>query len=119
MATESNETASLSLLQLNAKNIITMKNTPIQVFQTTPIELADFLKNAIIPELYEKLSTQFQPKQPEEYLSRAEACELLKINLSTLWRWTKNETLTGYNIQGKVLYKRSEIEAYLQSNSTK
>lgn len=91
----------------------------IQFIQTTPNELVTELKNAIIPELYRQLSEQFQPKQPEEYLSRNQVCELLKINLSSLWRWTTKGTLIGHNIEGKVLYKRSQIEAYLDNNKTK
>ena len=90
----------------------------IQFIGTTPHELIADIKNAIIPELYKQLSEKFQPQQPEEFLSRNEVCALLKINLTTLWRYTNKGLLTGYNLEKKVLFKRSEIEAYLENNKT-
>ncbi|MEG9328554.1 helix-turn-helix domain-containing protein [Salinimicrobium catena] len=59
----------------------------------------------------EELKRSFEPKQPEEYLTRQEASDLLKINLSTLWNWTtKKKRLKSYSLCGKVYYRRSEIE---------
>jgi len=63
-----------------------------------------------------ELSKQFQPKQPTEYLTRQEVADLLKIDLSTLWHWTKKKTLNAYGIQNRVYYKRSEIESYLENS---
>ncbi|WP_291868602.1 helix-turn-helix domain-containing protein [Maribacter sp.] len=58
----------------------------------------------------DELKKSFEPKTPEEYLSRKETADLLKINLSSLWNWTKKGRLKSYGISGKVYYKRSEIE---------
>lgn len=91
----------------------------IQFIGTTPAELVSEIKSAIIPELREELSKEFQPKQPTEYLTRAEVCELLKVDLSTLYRWTKSQKLTAYGIGNRVYYKRSEIEFYLEDNRLK
>lgn len=44
-----------------------------------------------------------------ELLSREEACELLKINKTSLWKHTKNGKLKSYGIGNRVLYKRSEL----------
>ncbi len=88
----------------------------IQFIGTSPSDLINALKNSLIPELEEKLSKQFQPKQPTEYLTRSEVCELLKIDRSTLWRWTKNGTLTAFGVQNRVYYKRSEIDDYINQN---
>lgn len=88
----------------------------IQFIGTTDDSLIEKLKNSLIPELEARLSKQFQPKLPTEYLTRAEVCELLKIDLSTLWRWTKNKTFNAYGIQNRVFYKRSEIERYMDNS---
>lgn len=88
----------------------------IQFIQTTPNELIHELKLAIIPELKEQLSKEFQPKEPEEFLTRNEARELLKINLSTLTRWTQKGDLISYVINQRVYYKRSEIVLTLERN---
>lgn len=44
-----------------------------------------------------------------EYIKREEACELLSINLSSLWKHTKSGKLKSYGIGNRVLYKRSEV----------
>ena len=91
----------------------------IQFIGTTPADLVHEIKSAIIPELKEELSKEFQPKQPTEYLTRTEVCKLLKIDLSTLHRWTKSGKLNAYGIGNRVYYKRSEIESYLEVNKLK
>ena len=70
--------------------------TQIQFISTTPADLITELRNTLIPELTEKLSVQFQPKEPTEYLTRSEVCKLLKINLSTLHRWRKENIIPSY-----------------------
>lgn len=91
-------------------------NAQIQFIGTTDDNLIEKLKNSLIPELEEKLSKQFQPKQPTEYLTRSEVCELLKIDLSTLWRWTKSGVFPAMGVQNRVYYKRSDIETYLENS---
>lgn len=60
-----------------------------------------------------EIKANFQPKQPIEFLTRNEATEMLKCDLSTLWLWTKKGKLTSYGIGNRTYYKRSEIEAAL------
>ena len=42
-------------------------------------------------------------------LSRKEACELLKINFTSLWKHTKSGKLKSYGIGNRVYYKKEEI----------
>ncbi|MNU18958.1 helix-turn-helix domain-containing protein [Chryseobacterium cheonjiense] len=88
----------------------------IQFIGTTPKDLITEIKNALIPELREQLSKDFQPKEPTEYLTRSEVCELLQIDLSTLHRWRKDGTLTAYGVGNRVYFKRSEIDEYINKN---
>ena len=53
----------------------------------------------------------FQPKVPEEYLTRQEVSEMLKCDLSTIHNWSKKGKLYPYGIGHRVYYKRSDIEA--------
>ena len=69
--------------------------TTIQFIGTTPNDLVSEIKNALIPELREQLSKDFQPKEPTEYLTRSEVCKILQIDLSTLHRWRKEGVLTA------------------------
>tara|TARA_R110000751_G_scaffold938_4_gene3839 strand:- start:14493 stop:14765 length:273 start_codon:yes stop_codon:yes gene_type:complete len=48
-------------------------------------------------------------KDPEELLTRDEACKFLKINSSTLWTWTNKGIVTAYGISNRRYYKRSEL----------
>lgn len=88
----------------------------IQFIGTTPNDLITEIKNALIPELREQLSRDFQPKEPTEYLTRSEVCKLLQIDLSTLHRWRKDGTLTAYGVGNRVYFKRSEIDQYINRN---
>ena len=55
----------------------------------------------------------------EVLLSRKETSQLLKISLPTLYRWTKDGTLTSYYMGSRVYYKYSEImESLHKSNQS-
>ena len=88
----------------------------IQFIGTNPTDLITELKNVLIPELKAQLSAQFQPIQPTEYLTRSEVCKLLKINLSTLHRWRKENIIPSYGYGNRVYFKRSEIDAIINQN---
>ena len=81
----------------------------VQFIQTTPEQLNEAIISGVKSEL-EKLKTEFQPKQPTEFLTRNEVKELLKIDLSTVHNWTKRGKLKAYGIAGRIYYKRSEVE---------
>ena len=88
----------------------------IQFIGTNPSDLISELKNSLIPELKAQLSAQFQPKEPTEYLTRSEVCKLLKIDLSTLHRWRKDNTIPSYGMGNRVYFKRSEVDAIINQN---
>ncbi len=48
-------------------------------------------------------------EQQKEILTRKETAELLGINLSTLWAWTKAGKLSSFGIGNKVYYRYSQI----------
>jgi hypothetical protein len=56
------------------------------------------------------IKENFQPKEPDELMTRTETAEYFKVDMSTLWNWTKKGKLTAHGIGGRVYYKRSEIE---------
>ncbi|PTX44188.1 excisionase family DNA binding protein [Christiangramia gaetbulicola] len=77
---------------------------------TSPEDLINQLVTILKKEIQD-LKQNFQPKQPEEYLTRQQVAELLKIDKSTVHNHVKKGVLKQYGIGGKVYYKRSEIEA--------
>ena len=87
-----------------SKGIILQDTSPEQIVG----EIVQGVKEEIA-----SLKKSFQPKEPEDLLTRKEAKELLKIDLSTLWAWTKRGKLKSYGIGNRIYYKRSEIEQNL------
>lgn len=67
----------------------------------------DRLRNSIITEL----KNEFQPKKPEEFLTRNRVAELLNVNVNTIDRWSREGKLKRYGIGDRIFYKRSEVES--------
>ena len=84
--------------------------TQIQFVGTTPHALAELLNETVKTQL-EDLKKNFQPKEPTTYLTRHEVAELIQVDKSTVHNLTIKGTLTKYQIGGRVLYKRHEVEA--------
>lgn len=79
-------------------------------------ELNDLLEKAV-----EKALAKLQPPTTAEtkpkYITRDEACSMLKISKVTLWKLTKANLINCYRIGGRVLYSESEIQqAIRQAN---
>lgn len=81
----------------------------VQFLQVTPEQLQEAIVNGVTKQL-EILKSDFQPKQPDELMTRQEVMAFLKIDLSTIHRWTKKGYLIKHGIGNRVYYKRSEIE---------
>lgn len=92
-----------------------MNNGQIQIIGISPQEIFEKFEKKL-NDFKLELTKQFQPKQPTEYLTRAEVCELLQIDLSTLHSWRKKYILTAYGIGNRVYFKRSEIEDLINKN---
>jgi Helix-turn-helix domain len=81
----------------------------VQFIQVTPEQLQTAIIEGVNSKL-EDLKKNFQPKEPNEFLTRNEVAEMLKIDLSSVHNWTKRQILQSYQIGGRVYYKRNEIE---------
>ncbi|PWG06570.1 helix-turn-helix domain-containing protein [Polaribacter aquimarinus] len=81
----------------------------IQFVQTSPEEnrkpLLDY-----IDKKFEDFKEHFEPKTPNQYLTRQEVSNLLSVDLSTVHNWSKRKILKPKQIGGRVLYLRSEVE---------
>lgn len=80
----------------------------LQLIQTTPNELSDLLQEGIKIQL-EDFKKSLNLQNQDELLTYEETCKFLKINHSTLWRWTKSDKIPCYSIHNKRYFKRSEI----------
>ncbi|WP_237588157.1 helix-turn-helix domain-containing protein [Polaribacter sargassicola] len=59
----------------------------------------------------DELKKFYQPKEPKKYLTRLEVSELLSMDISSVHNMTKKGILKKYQISGRVLYIRSEVES--------
>jgi excisionase family DNA binding protein len=68
------------------------------------------LEDLIVNSLEEVLKNNpFNCPPDQELLTREQACMLLKVDPSTLWRWTNKGKVTAYGIGYKRLYKKEEL----------
>jgi hypothetical protein len=63
-----------------------------------------------------KTKAEFETKQdPEQYITRKQAAQMLDVDLSSLWRWDKQGYLVPVEIGGKRRYRMSDIKKILDS----
>jgi predicted DNA-binding transcriptional regulator AlpA len=73
-------------------------------------------KKEIVSEIIFQINiARNNPNPSTRLLSRKESAKLLKIALSTLWKYTKNGDLKAYYIGNKVFYKENELIAGLKT----
>lgn len=67
--------------------------------------------------LQENLSSILQSlkKPSDEYLTRREAAEFLRISKTTLWSLDKSQKLPAKRLNGKVLYLKSDLLTFLNN----
>lgn len=78
-------------------------------------ELRQIIRDVIREEIF---ANDARAKQDENvFLTREETCAILKINKTSLLKWTKKGRLIRYGIGNRVLYKKSEVlESVLRIN---
>tara|TARA_Y100000815_G_scaffold268569_1_gene289872 strand:+ start:122 stop:406 length:285 start_codon:yes stop_codon:yes gene_type:complete len=63
----------------------------------------------VVEELVGLNANKNLPENDEVLLSREQVCDMLGINLSTLWGYTKKGKLKSYGIGRRVYYKKDEV----------
>lgn len=79
------------------------------------LNLEKFKKELLqkIGDQFDQLRIEFEPKQPEEYLTRKQTAIIFKVNLSTLYNWSRRGLIKKYAIGNRIYFRRSEIEKSL------
>lgn len=83
----------------------------VQFLEMSVEDIKSIIKEAVNSELQKltDLSSLKQSNDGERLLTTEEACELLQINPSTLWRWQKRGEIQSYGIVNRRYYKYHEI----------
>lgn len=81
----------------------------LQITQTTPEKLVDLITKSVSRQLQTFKQELELESSNNDLLSIEETCELLQINKTTLYHWSKAGKVIIYGIGGRRYYKRSEI----------
>ena len=65
----------------------------------------------IFKEMVSSVKSKSTDQSSEEFLSRKEVLNLLKIDSSTLWSWEKTGYIKSYPFGGRKRYKLVDVEA--------
>ena len=83
--------------------------TQIQLVGISPDDLADLI-DMRLNKRFNDVTKYLQPKEPTVYLTRQEVSKFLSVDLSTVHNMTVKGILQKYQISGRVLYNRAEVE---------
>ncbi len=83
------------------------------------IYLSSFI-NDCVQRAIEEHSLATTPEEDSEiYLTTKEACKLLKISSTTLWRWTEDGRITKHYVYGSPRYLKAEVLSKIKSITPK
>ena len=92
-----------------------MDNTTL-VTGTTPNQLTENIIQGVKKEL-EDLKQHYQPKEPEDWITRKETAKLLSISLVCLHDWVKKGILKPYKMGNRTYFSRKEINDVLYNSN--
>lgn len=79
------------------------------LFQGTPEGLAESMWVILEPKILKTLKEGFTNAPADELLDKKQACELLKITPTTIWRWQKQGRINCYKVSKISYYKKAEL----------
>ena len=88
----------------------------ILVDNTTQQELTETILNGIKNQ-FDELKKNFQPREPEEFLTRKETAAILKISLVTLHQWSNDKILHPYKVGNRTYFSRKEITELIYNSN--
>lgn len=93
-----------------------LKNVDGSSIQVT-IGLSDLRQfhEEIVQDAISRQEKAMKAKADEEFITPDEVCDMLSVVRSTLYRWHKAGYLIPSKVGGKCVYKKSDIEAVLNS----
>ena len=86
-----------------------IKKEVIQVENISVEELTEIIADKLADKIETRIAMLISKQNDEELLTRTETAKILKVELTTLWSWTKKGKITAYGIGNRVYYKRGEI----------
>lgn len=96
-------------------------SSPRHVYVASKDDLYDAVLEAVqevLPHVAENLEApgSSEEPQPDPWLSNREASKYLDLSKSTLQRHREQEVLPYSKLEGKIYYRRSDLDAVLEAN---
>lgn len=79
------------------------------LLQNVSTEQLEQLISNVVKSQLDDFKKSFNTQNHDVLLTRAETCEFLKINSSSLWAWTNKGKVTAYGIANRRYYKKAEL----------
>jgi excisionase family DNA binding protein len=91
----------------------------INFVQMSSESLMEIIRTELQSQFNDFISKSVKEERTEnDYLTKKQACELLSISETTIWRWVKDGKIIAHGLVGKRYFKRSElIDSITPSNS--
>lgn len=91
----------------------------IQTFQLSPEQLSQMIISGIREELQKFQLVLGEKSNEKDLMTRKEVCNYLQCCETSLWTWTKAGKIKATKIgKKKVRYQRSDVEAFLNSQTS-
>ncbi len=87
-----------------------------QLHNCTPAELAEMILTGVEKRLGD-LEKNFQPREPDEFLTRKQTAEMLSISFGCLHDWSNKGILKALKHGNRTYYSRKAIEETLYNSN--
>ncbi len=88
-----------------------------QLHGTTPEQLTETILQGVQKQI-EDLKKNFQPREPDDFLTRKQTAELLSISFGCLHDWSKKGILKPMKHGNRTYFSRKAIEETLYNSNT-
>lgn len=86
----------------------------IQISEMDSGELISQIKSVVMNTIKEVKELDFAKE--EVLITRNEACQMLKVDQSTLYRWINNGIISSYGLSNRIYFLKSELLEQVKQN---
>lgn len=91
-----------------------MSEREITILNISLSELKELMQKAIQEEFTQLKLQDLKPVSGDQYLSKVQTANLLKISLPTLTKYVKKGVIPAYHIGCNIRFRESEVKASLE-----
>ena len=93
---------------------VNMQQKQIHLIQMSIEELEEIIDKKLT-DSWQKIQFFYPSNSVDDFLTRNETAQMLRVTLPTLYDWTKRGYLQSYRMGSRIRYKRSEVNEAFDS----